>query len=174
MKIWKKKHIHTHIQKAFPAVSIGQFSSTGSLSHQCHRPLRTTKIKAGVQAWLMFLCESLKTAWETVSLTPVGPRGNSQCTCCTSSTNVHACRYTQPFIVLYRAVSIFLMCTVTNNTSITEEVISFSLVNHCAQNVDFGDGMQVVEVNTWEMNTEEWLRWYPVFLNGVSVYHSCW
>lgn len=40
-----------------------------------------------------------------------------------------------------------MMCTVTNNTSVTEEVISFSLVNHYAQNVDFGDGMQVVEVN---------------------------
>lgn len=40
------------------------------------------------------------------------------------------------------------MCTVTDSTSITEEVISFSLVNHCAQYINFGDRMQVVEVNT--------------------------
>lgn len=36
------------------------------------------------------------------------------------------------------------------HTSVTEEVISFSLVNHCAENVYFIDGMQFVEVNTCE------------------------
>ena len=39
-------------------------------------------------------------------------------------------------------------CTVTDSTSITEEVISFSLADHCAQYINFGDWMQVVEVNT--------------------------
>lgn len=35
----------THMEKASPAPSIGHSSSTGSLSHQCHHPLHTTKIK---------------------------------------------------------------------------------------------------------------------------------
>lgn len=39
-------------------------------------------------------------------------------------------------------------------TSITEEVVSFSLVNYCPKHIDFIDGMQVVEVNTCETRGE--------------------
>lgn len=39
-------------------------------------------------------------------------------------------------------------------TSITEEVLSFSLVNHCPQHINFVDRVQVVEVNTCEQGVE--------------------
>lgn len=64
----------------------------------------------------------------------------------------------------------------TTPTSITEEVISFLFVNHCAKDINFVDWMWIEKVNTYQPRVEEnsrritWLADAIVNLVKVPVY----